>query len=525
MEPVKDTVKIDRCIGREGSQVIIEGDIIVPDVKPDMENVLQSDETVFIESFDIVNGRISFKGKLNIELIYISKSGEKPIHSIDFSAPINDFITIDGIEKDMLCNVSCEIENIDYKMINDRKVSFRSVLNVLGNVFSSEEENIVVDVDGIPDNQMIKNNFKINEIVLKKADRFIIREELHIPSGKSNISEVVQCAAYISNKDAKAADGKIAIGGELMISVLYKSDMSDSVIEFIENEIPFNGTVEAANVKEGMFVDAMVFVQDKYIKICPDSDGEDRIIELEVSVGVFVDVCHEKELQVLEDAYCTDKNLTVTENVIEYPAFLCRNKSQFTIKEVISLSDDFPEILQVFKVSGKQHLDEQKILDDKIIVEGIISADILYIASDDEVPVYCYNTIIPYRQTIETKGTRENKSFDCDIKVSLDRISLSMLSNREIEIKCMLNFYVCINEKKTATLIEDICFIDFDKNFFDKFPSMTIYVVKPGDTLWKIAKRFNTTIEDIVMINEIEDPDKIYPGERFLILKKIPLAG
>lgn len=524
MEPIKDTVKIDRCIGKETSQILAEGDIIVPDVKPDMEKVLQSDEKACIESFDIVNGRISFKGKLDIELIYISKSGEKPVHSIEFSAPVNDFITIDGIEKEMFCDVSCEIENIDYKMINDRKVSFRAVLNVSGRAFSSEEENIVVNVESVPENQMIKNNFKINEIILKKADRFIIREEIHIPSGKPDISELVQCFAYMSNKDIKAADGKIAISGELMISALYKSDMSESVIEFIENELPFSGTIEAAGVKEGMFADASVFIQDKYIKVCPDGDGEDRIIEIEVSVGVFADVRCEKEFQVLEDAYCTDKNLTVSEKVIEYPSFLCRNKSQFSIKEVISLDDNFPEIMQVFKISGKQHLDEYKIIDDKVVAEGIIKADILYIASDDENPVYCYNTIIPYRQIIETKGVRENKEYDCDIKVNLDRISLSMLSNREIEVKCMLNFYVCIDEKKTANLIEDICFTDFDKNFFDKFPSMTIYMVKPGDTLWKIAKRFNTTIEDIVMINEIEDPDKIYPGEKFLILKRAPLA-
>ncbi len=522
MEPIKEIVNIDRCVGREISQVLVEGDIIVPDVKPDMESVLQTDESVYIENFDIVNGRISFKGNLGIELIYISKSGEKPIHSIDFSAPVNDFIIIDGIEKGMLCNLNCDIENIDYKMINDRKVSFRAVLNVIGNVFSSEEESIVADVEEISDNQMIRSNFKLNEIVLKKADRFIIREEIHIPSGKPNIGEVVQCAVQISNKDIRALNGKIGISGELMISTLYKSDMSESVIEFIESEIPFNGSVEASDVKEGMFADAVVSVQDKYVKICPDSDGEDRIIEIEVSVGAFVDVCCEKEIQILEDAYCIDKNLSLSEKVIEYPSFLCRNKSQFPIKEVVSLDDDDAKILQVFKVSGKQHLDEFKILDDKIVVEGIISVDVLYIASDDDVPIHCYKTIIPYRQTIETKGTRENKNVDCDIKVNLDRINLSMLSDREIEIKCMLNFYVCVNENKIVTLIEDICFSDFDKNFFDRFPSMTIYVVKPGDTLWKIAKRFNTTIEDIVAVNDIEDPDKIYPGDKFLVLKKIP---
>jgi len=525
MEPIKEVVNIDRRVGRETSQVLVEGDIIVPDVKPDMESVLQTDSTVSIESFDVVSGRISFKGKLSIELIYISKSGEKPIHSIEFSAPVNDFLSIDGIEKGMLCNVNCDIENIDYKMINDRKVSFRAVLNVSGSVFSSEEESIVVDIEEVSDNQMIKSNFKVNEIVLKKADRFIIREEIHIPSGKPNIGEIVQCSAEISNKDIRALDGKIGISGELMLSVLYKSDLSESVIEFIENEIPFNGSIEAANVKEDMFADAVVSVQDKYVKVCPDSDGEDRIIEVEISVGAFADVSHEKEIQILEDAYCIDKNLSLSEKTIEYPSFLCRNKSQFPIKEVVSINDNDARILQVFKVSGKQHLDDFKILDDKIVVEGIIAIDILYIASDDDIPVHCFNTIIPYRHTIETKGTKESKQLDCDIKVNLDRINLSMLSDREIEVKCMLNFYVCVNENKTATLIEDICFVDFDKTFFDKFPSMTIYVVKPGDTLWKIAKRFNTTIEDIVSVNDIEDPDTIYPGEKFLILKKIPQQG
>ncbi len=522
MEPVKESIKIDKCVGKESSQILIEGDIIVPDVKPDMEKILQTDSFVCIESFDIINSRISFKGKLSIDLMYIAKTGEKPVHSIEFSSPINDFITVDGIEKDMICSVNGEIENIDYKMINDRKVSFRAVLNVFGNVFSSEEENVVIDIDEIPEEQMVKSNLKINEIVMKKADRFIIRDEIHLPSGKPNISEIVQCSIQIANKDVKALDGKIGISGELMVCALYKSDLSESIIEFIETEIPFNGTVEANDVKEGMFADASVTVQDKYIKICPDSDNEDRVLEVEVSVGVFADVFNEKEIQILEDAYCIDKKIDVTEKSIEYPIFLCRNKSQFPIKEVISFDDDTAKILQVFKISGKQHLDEIKILDDKTVVEGIISADILYIASDDEVPVHCYSTIIPYRQTIETKGSKEGENSYYDVKVSLDRISLSMLSDKEIEIKGMLNFCLTINKNKTATLIEDICFTDFEKDFFDKFPSMTIYVVKPGDTLWKIAKKFNTTIEDIVNVNEIENPDLIYPGEKFLILKKVP---
>jgi LysM repeat protein len=51
--------------------------------------------------------------------------------------------------------------------------------------------------------------------------------------------------------------------------------------------------------------------------------------------------------------------------------------------------------------------------------------------------------------------------------------------------------------------------------------SITIYRVKKGDTLWKLAKRFNTTVDEIVKLNSIENPDLIYPNERFIILKRV----
>lgn len=48
---------------------------------------------------------------------------------------------------------------------------------------------------------------------------------------------------------------------------------------------------------------------------------------------------------------------------------------------------------------------------------------------------------------------------------------------------------------------------------------MVIYFVKPGDTLWKIAKQFKSKVEDIARINEIEDENKIYVGEQLYIPK------
>lgn len=44
-----------------------------------------------------------------------------------------------------------------------------------------------------------------------------------------------------------------------------------------------------------------------------------------------------------------------------------------------------------------------------------------------------------------------------------------------------------------------------------------IYVVKKGDTLGAIAKRYKTTVNQLVTLNKIKNPDKIYPGQKLRI--------
>ena len=45
----------------------------------------------------------------------------------------------------------------------------------------------------------------------------------------------------------------------------------------------------------------------------------------------------------------------------------------------------------------------------------------------------------------------------------------------------------------------------------------TLYMVKKGDTLWSIARRYNTTIANIVRLNRIKNANLIYPGQIFRI--------
>ena len=41
---------------------------------------------------------------------------------------------------------------------------------------------------------------------------------------------------------------------------------------------------------------------------------------------------------------------------------------------------------------------------------------------------------------------------------------------------------------------------------------MQIYVVKPGDSLWAVARRFGSTVEALAALNQLSDPARLVPG-------------
>lgn len=46
---------------------------------------------------------------------------------------------------------------------------------------------------------------------------------------------------------------------------------------------------------------------------------------------------------------------------------------------------------------------------------------------------------------------------------------------------------------------------------------MQIEVVQPGDSLWAIAKRYGVTVDDIVRVNEVEEPTRLAVGQALVI--------
>jgi hypothetical protein len=48
-------------------------------------------------------------------------------------------------------------------------------------------------------------------------------------------------------------------------------------------------------------------------------------------------------------------------------------------------------------------------------------------------------------------------------------------------------------------------------------PTGTVYIVRSGDSIWKIARMFGVSMESIIAANNLQNPNLIFPGQKLII--------
>ena len=101
------------------------------------------------------------------------------------------------------------------------------------------------------------------------------------------------------------------------------------------------------------------------------------------------------------------------------------------------------------------------------------------------------------------------------VELTLVENQFKVANQNELQIDLKMNLKVTDIHNKEIPMIQRI--EESEEELFS-YPSLVIYYVKEGDSLWSIAKKYHTTVESLKELNELKE-DLIYPGEPLLIAK------
>lgn len=110
-------------------------------------------------------------------------------------------------------------------------------------------------------------------------------------------------------------------------------------------------------------------------------------------------------------------------------------------------------------------------------------------------------------------GIEQDSNIDTIIEIALQ--DFVVMPDETIDMKIDLNFTAISGKDNSISIIDEIQ-AETEKRQMNEY-SMIIYFAKPGDTLWKIAKRFGSTVDAIARVNGIENVDILPVGRQLFI--------
>lgn len=517
VELIKKPIVLNEMTKRENVQVIKERDLIVPDGKPDIQRVLQLDGKVDINQVDVSDDRATHKGQIDISILYLTGNNSNTIYTMKGSIPIEDFVVMEGLERDQRVDFDYNIEHISWNILNERKINVKTILQIELSAARLNEATIITDIaSGLPI-QKRDEQIEVVKMDVSREEKIKVKEEITLSKGKPSIGEILKVDAKIQDEQIKRADDEIAYNGMIEAAILYKPAGAEDTVEMISQRLPFAGSIEIKKKDDEVYWDCLLDVTPGYMQVSPDYDGEDRVIEAEFFVAARYATYDRLTEKVIKDVYCPGKKIQTTQKNLDYMNLVAKSNVSVPKKEVLTIENTTPENNQIFSVCMKPIIEEKTPENDKLTIKGMLETKVIYISKEGPNKIDAVTNIIPFSQEIQAIGI--NKNMIIIPRVIARDIKVINQTRGEVVVDYLLDYMVEGYSQDSLPTLEQIDIFDMTKEDLAKYPSITVYLVKQGDTLWELAKKYNTTVKDIQELNGLDLADPLHPGQKILIVK------
>ena len=510
LEINSETVKLCEIISREKRTKVIEGDMIVPDIKPDILSISNIDYDIFITKKEIKDGKLYIEGLADVSAIYIAEDQNGSIKSLNNVFNFLEAFDIEGINDESIIRVNIEEDPIEYKVMNGRKLGVRIPITLDVSVRKNCEHTIAKDVIDNSNIEMRKEEIEIYSLTDSQRQNIELNEIVNISEEKPAISEILKASMKIENIDYKISYNKILAKADAIVRVIYVSDTENSAIETYEAVLPVMGFINSDNLNENSEIKLEFNIKSFTLRpIYQDLKSTSFSVDSEIEI--CANVYQKKKIEIISDLYDPDMELKY------------QTEKMLITNEIINASEEvellqglmIPELdnIRILSINANPIVNNKSVLDGKVAVEGNVEFTILYYNELKRV-VETKKVELPYQQVLKIPEVKNDMPVQINVRVK--EIDYRKADSTTLQIKAILEFNTLVNEERQ---IEGITQIELEENNNLKRPSIVVYYVKPGDTLWNIAKKYKSTVDELKEYNLLKD-DMIYPNQQLIIPKR-----
>ena len=476
LELRQQTVLSHETILEETVEQAVECDALLPDYCPDIRRILKCTLTPVPMGNTVTAGRLEVEGLATLNILYISAGGE-PARG-EYKVPFSRMLELHGEAENPVISVTLRPGSVSCRAVNQRRLDIRGAVVISAVVIACRQEKVLC---GSGDETLQLKT------VEKKGTRLagaVSREErlgktTVLEGAGSPLTRVLRCDAAVTRREEKWSDGRLVVSGEVQAAAVCANEAGGW--ERAVCTLPFELALDAPEAADAVF-DVRCAALSAAAELAQDDDGEYRSLDWSVTVSAWAAVYRPYTETVCTDGYSTRYQSACRSRTLQTVELsdLCRESE--THRETLPLPEQTEEVVALWaRPEGCQVSPEG----DGLLAEGRLGLTLLTRMSDGE--WYSFDRTLELQRRIPGgEDARWDAALEC-------RGVRWEQTGGELALTCELFWQGAGRRTLRQPVLEEIT-VEENRPREDAMPrGLYIYMADEGESLWEIAKRYNTS--------------------------------
>ena len=485
----KDNYKILQIVKDNSIEEIVEADFSLPEYMPEILRIIKSTAQPKINSCRAVGERVTVDGECELRMIYTAEDG--CIYSFSQSRPFTRHCEGDVFNNATDINCEATVSYVNCRATSTKRAEIKAGISIKINAFLEEIEEIVsveasdIEKKCVPVRAMSSG--------CKKTKAF---------SMSDTASLTVPCAFIVSSRgsafctEIKKISNKIMIKGDAVVEICYVNANDRANTESIRHTLPINQILELDGMEENFSgnVDLNVTAVDVMLK--NEQEGVCTALDMGLSIDASAFMWEEKELTVINDAYAVGGSVDLKKQSMVFFTPLDEFRDTYIFRDSFQVSGE-----GVSRVLGSTceltsiNVNKET---EKLLISANLSLSVLI--RDSSGSVSNINKILDFKY--ERKAEYENNDIFCLPDINVFSLDCGEKGNNSIEVRAEINIRANVFGKIYIDGVTDIT--ESEAPVVKSRNAITVYFPEESESLWSIAKRYNTTVTAIAEENGLE---------------------
>jgi hypothetical protein len=482
---------------------------IVPDYCPDIARIIDTEGTVFLHSRELRDGRAEVAGTVRVTVLY-TPEGEGGIRALDFTIPFSG--ETDGrAMTDCVClQAETETEFLETRMLNPRKVFTHCKLVTRLTGYRKAPLCCCTDAEAAPELCLEKRQETQNTTLVTRITEkdFTFTDEIDLSPGKEGASEVLLSRTAAEVTETKIVGNKLILKGLFRVSLLCRTAAGQC--RAAGGELPFSQIMEVEGAEENESVSVGLQFTGSDIQIGGAGEQDGRQISVTLYVHAMALLRRQQTVTLLSDLYSTAYDVDYEVQPVQLTDYADTVTRRQTVREVLEIGVVAESVLAISVTCGSVSALREG--GSSTTLRGVAVIRVLY-TDEGGVPLMAERRVDVSCQLELPEDCRVAARACCPEEAQ------GSIGDRGIEVRFPVEFQAQVSTRKKKLCLSGAKLNNDAPKDLSKAPSLVLRSLGREETLWMLAKGYNTTMADILAANGLESEGDI-PREKLLLIPK-----